>query len=183
MRRGILVVQQVNTGATRKPAEWPALYDELRRLAAAFLRNERRDHTLQPTALVHEAFLRLAGGGPADPSNRVAFLAAAANVMRRVLVDHARARNCRKRGGDAGSRVPLETSLLRQDAAPIDVLELEDALNRLTALDARLSRLVELRYFAGLTEAEAADVLEVSRRAAQLDWRAARAWLKRELAG
>lgn len=162
-------------------ADWPSLYGELKRLAGSYLRRERREHTLQPTALVHEAFVRLSASPAAANRNRVTFLAAAANVMRRVLVDHARARRCRKRGGSEAARLDLDTSVLPTPADRLDILELEESLVRLAELEPRLARIVELRYFAGLNEAESASVLNVSLRTAQLDWRAARAWLKREL--
>lgn len=162
--------------------DWLNLYDELRGLAANFLEREKAGHTLQPTALVHEVFLRLSASQSPGLPNRVTFLAAAANTMRRVLVDHARAKKCQKRGGSGGQRHSLDASTLVTREKPIDVLDLEDALRRLELVDPRLSRLVVLRYFAGMTEEESAEALNVSRRTIQADWRAAKAWLRRELA-
>jgi len=158
------------------------VYGELRRQAARLLRRERRDHTLVPTALVHEAFLRLVGQA-ADYENRCQFFAVAAHMMRRVLVDHARARAAAKRPrGDL--RVTLDGERL-PPVAPrhVDLLSLDAALKRLAALDARQARIVELRYFAGLTAAETADVLGVSLATVKREWSVARAWLCRHLTG
>ncbi len=159
----------------------PLVYAELRRVAARQLRSERPDHTLQPTALVHEAYMRLVDQRQVDWQNRAHFFGVAAQVMRRILVDHARRHGANKRG--QGVRcVSLEEA---QDvAAPneIPVLALDHALDRLAKVDAELTRIVELRAFGGLTIEEAAHVLGVSPSTAKRDWRTAKAWLSRELA-
>ena len=164
------------------PTKWPGLYDELRALATAFLGRERPNHTLQPTALVHEVYLKFAKQNQCRLSDRVAFLAAAAVVMRRFLVDHARGKSCRKRGGPSGQAVPLDTSILVCNRESVQIEELNDALVCLADIEPRLAQLVELRFFAGMTEVEAAEALKVSRRTVQEDWRIAKAWLHRELA-
>jgi RNA polymerase sigma factor (TIGR02999 family) len=161
----------------------PLVYGELRRLAEHYLRGERTGHTLQPTALVHEAYLRLSGLSEMRLNNRTHFYGAAAQAMRRILVDHARRRQAEKRGSGVDA-VPLdETSLdgpidLRQD-----LVALEDALNALTALAPRQARVVELRYFGGLSVAETAAFLGVAPATVKRDWNFARAWLFRALAG
>ena len=159
----------------------PLVYDELRRQARRALRREGDGHTLQATALVHEAWLRLDGQRQARWESRTQFLAVAAQMMRRVLVDHARARRALKRGG-------RDTQLTLGDAhqaiaAPdnVDVLALDDALTRLAALDPRKARLVELRHFAGLSIPEAAAALGVSQATIGREWAVARMWLRREL--
>jgi len=160
---------------------WPGLYDELRALAASYLSRERVGHTLQPTALVHEAFLKFAGLNRCDLSDRPSFLAAAAVFMRQILVDHARGRKSKKRGGGADAQtLPLDTSMVVVKEN-VEIQELDEALQRLSTIDSSLARLVELRFFGGMTETEAADALSLSRRKVQKDWRAARAWLHREL--
>lgn len=161
----------------------PLVYEELRRLAEAYFRNERDAHTLQPTALVHEAFVKLAGGGEVRATSRGQFLALAAKAMRNILVDHARARDREKRGG-GWARVTLTVADAKAGAdRELDVLALHEALERLSALDERKGRLVELRFFGGLGEREAAEVLGVARSTAAEEWRMARAWLGRELRG
>lgn len=157
-------------------------YGELRRQARLFLRREKAGHTLQPTALVHEAFLRLAGQNRVRWQNRQQFFAVAAQAMRRVLVDWARARASVKRG-EGRTRVTLEDIHLPSAPASVDVESLDRALDALAALDPRQARLVELRYFGGLTAAEAAQVLGISLATVKRDWTVARAWLFRELAG
>jgi RNA polymerase sigma factor (TIGR02999 family) len=156
------------------------VYAELRTLAGRHLRGERRGHTLQPTALVHEAYLRLVDGEAIGWDSRAHFFGAAARAMRRVLVDHARRRDAVKRGG-AWERVTLATDLRADARTATDLLDLHEALERLAALDPERARLVELRFFAGLTLDEAADVLGVSRRKAAKDWAATRLWLLPEL--
>jgi RNA polymerase sigma factor (TIGR02999 family) len=159
----------------------PLVYDELRRIAARYARRERLDHTLQPTALVNEAYLRLADSAAKDWQNRAHFLAVAAQTMRHILVDYARSRQAAKRGGNL-ARVTLEEAL----AAPerdVDVLALDAALVRLASLDPQLARLVELRYFGGLTIRETAEVLGVSPKTVEREWDAAKLWLRREIAG
>jgi RNA polymerase sigma factor (TIGR02999 family) len=162
----------------------PLVYDELHRLADRALQRENPGHTLQPTALVHEAFLVLVGQRSANWRNRTHFYRMAARLMRRILVDHARRRLAAKRGG--GLRVTLDDSLNsgedRFDERLLDVIAIEDAMTRLEALDARPARVVELRFFAGFDVEETARALEVSTASVVRDWAFARAFLKRELA-
>ena len=154
---------------------------ELRDIAAGLLRRERPGHTLQPTALVNEAWLRMGGGESRDYADRVHFFATAAQVMRRVLVDHARARAAGKRGGD-WTRVTLDdVAAGTTGPADADVIALHEALERLHALSERQARVVELRWFGGLTLDETASELSVSTGTVENDWAFARAWLKREL--
>lgn len=157
------------------------IYGELRRMAAARMQAERADHTLSPTALVHEAYLRLAGAEE-QFEDRSHFLAVAARAMRRILVDHARGRRAAKRGGGEGA---AHVDSLDAPAASSDeeLLLLNEALERLAELSPRQGRVVELRYFAGLTEDEVASALGVTRRTVNRDWSMARAWLHRELRG
>lgn len=161
----------------------PLVYDELRQLAAAILRQERAGHSLQPTALVNEAYLRLIDATKFEWQGRAQFLALAARSMRQILVDHARARDARKRGGDR-VRVTLGDESAGELGAPeLDLLDLDDALGELAALDARKAQVVELRFFAGLEMAEIAEVLRVGHTTAEDDWYFARAWLRRKLGG
>lgn len=159
------------------------VYDELRAIAAACLKDERPDHTLQATALANEAYVRLMRSREPTARTRQQFLSLAATAMRRILVNHARDRARLKRGG-LRSRVPFAIALetpAPDDAAPIEVLALEEALERLAALDQRKAKLVELRFFAGLGIDEAAEVLGIARSVASDDWRLARAWLAVQL--
>jgi len=176
-----------NTNDAPKPKHPPTpaaslpepLYRELRQVAAALLRRERSDHTLQPTALVHEFFLRMRG--QVDVDRAAETLGQAAATMRRILVDHARRRAADKRG--AGRlRVAFDESLV-VSPEPLELLALDEALRALAALDERKARVVELRFFGGLTDEEAADVLGIARSTADADWFMARAWLRRKLAG
>lgn len=162
----------------------PIVYDELRRQARHLLRREGVGHTLQPTALAHEAYLRLVDQRHARWESRAQFFAVAAQLMRRVLVDHARTRRAAKRGGGARPLTLGDADAAHAPAAPpdaIDVLALDDALTRLAALDGRKARLVELRYFAGLSMPEAAAALGVSPATVGREWAVARLWLRREL--
>lgn len=156
----------------------PLLYTELRALAQRHMRAERAGHTLQPTALVHEAFLRLVDQNRAQWQNRAHFLAVAARTMRRILVDHARRHGARKR--DGGQRVTLHGDIALE-APAVDVLELDAALERLREVDERAQRVVELRFFGGLDVPGTAAVLGVSPATVKRDWRFARAWLAREM--
>ena len=156
------------------------VYDELRGLAAAMLADQKPGHTLQPTALVNEAYLRLLRQSQLKVESRAHFLNLAAKVMRQVLVDHARAKGSQKRGGDRG-RVTLEGQDAAATDSGVDILALDDALSALSALDARKGRLVELRVFAGMSLDEAADALGIARSTAALDWRFAKAWLSAQL--
>lgn len=158
----------------------PLLYAELRRLAASYLRRERPDHTLQPTALIHEAYLRLAEENDARWATRTHFLAVAANVMRRVLIDHARRHRAEKRGGPA-IRLALEDVIASVEQSPADVLALDELLTRLAAVDSQQEKVVVLRVFGGLSVEEAAGVLGISRATVKRDWSMAKAWLTREL--
>lgn len=158
----------------------PLVYAELRRIAARQLRRERDGHTLQPTALVHEAYLRLVAQRTVDWQGRAHFYGVAAQVMRRILVDHARRQAATKRGNDA-QRVPLDEAAETAAVDQIPVLLLDHALGRLEKLDPGLARIVELRAFGGLTIDEAAHVLDVSPTTAKRDWRTAKAWLTNEL--
>jgi RNA polymerase sigma factor (TIGR02999 family) len=160
----------------------PLVYGELRRQARLQLRHERAGHTLQPTALVHEAFLRLFGQSRAQWQNREQFFAVAARAMRRALVDHARARAAAKRG-DGRTQLALADAPEAAAAAGVDVLALDEVLDRLAALDPRQARVVELRYFGGLSASETAIALGTSLATVNRDWAMARAWLFRELGG
>lgn len=167
--------------AGARDALLPLVYDELRRIAGRQLRRERREHTLAPTALVHEVYLRLVGQSRATWLNRAQFFGVAAQLMRRILVDHARAHNAARRGGSV-TVVALEEAEVAGVAAPVvDVLAVDSALTRLAALDADQARLVELRFFAGLTLEEIAPLVGRSERTLKREWRLARAWLFRAL--
>lgn len=154
----------------------PLVYDELHRLASRYLSREAAGHTLQPTALVNEAYLRLVDQRRVDWRNRAQFLGLAANLMRRILVNHARDRAALKRGGDARQ---VSLSLLESPSGrpEVDLIALEDALSRLAALDERKSRVVELKFFGGLTTDEIAEVLGISGATVEREWAFARAWL------
>jgi RNA polymerase sigma factor (TIGR02999 family) len=158
----------------------PLVYEELRRIAARQLRGERVNHTLQPTALVHEVYLRLIDQRQVDWQDRAHFLGVAAHTMRRVLVDHARRHGARKRG-DGVQRVSIEDAKELAAAPDVPLLALDHVLDRLQGVDPDLARIVELRAFGGLTIEEAAHVLKVSPSTAKRDWRTAKAWLNREL--
>jgi len=159
---------------------FPLLYDELRALAAAQLRGERVDHTLQPTALVHEAFLRLLPRKSASVEDRVQFMAVASQAIRRVLVDHGRARSAAKRGGDR-VRVTLTGEISSESELDIDILDLDRGLKRLGRADPLDQKVVELRFFGGLSDAEVAGALGISERTVRRRWVYSRAWLFREL--
>jgi RNA polymerase sigma factor (TIGR02999 family) len=160
------------------------VYGELRRMAAGHLRNERRDHTLQPSALVHEAYLRLLGRLDVPWENRAHFFTTAAGTMRRILIDHARTRRAQKRDG-ALRRVDVEhePSAFAVDADADRLLVVDEALTRLAAWDERQARVVELRFFAGLTVDETAEVLGISSKTVKRDWSMARAWLQTQFEG
>ncbi|MCM3869406.1 MAG: sigma-70 family RNA polymerase sigma factor [Pyrinomonadaceae bacterium] len=161
----------------------PVVYAELRRQAARHLRHERPGHTLQPTDLIHEAYLRLIDQKNVRWQNRAHFYAVAAQSMRRILVDHARRRHRAKRGG-SGIALPLEEGLLvATGKSEVDLLDLDEALTRLAAIDVRQSQIVELRFFSGLSIEETAAVIGVSRTTVKDDLNMAKAWLRRELDG
>jgi RNA polymerase sigma factor (TIGR02999 family) len=158
----------------------PLVYEELRRLAQSYFRFERADHTLEPTALVHEAFLRLADQTRVNWKGRAHFCAVAATAMRRILADHARQHRAQKRGADR-QRVPLTGIATPSGQSPADIVSLDEALDDLARLDPRQYQIVELRFFGGLTVEEVSTILDVSVSTAEADWRMARAWLKTRL--
>jgi len=158
----------------------PIVYRELRKRAAAQLRGERRNHTLQPTALVHEAYVRLAGQDPIAWQNRAHFFAVSAQMMRRVLVDHARRHRASKRSGTK-LRVALDDHLGATQPHDYEVILLDSALTELSRIDARQASIVELRFFGGLSEQEVASLLSLSRRTVTREWQTARAWLYRRM--
>jgi RNA polymerase sigma-70 factor (ECF subfamily) len=160
----------------------PIVYNELRRLAASYLSRERAGHTLQPTALVHEAYMRLLDQRQIDWANRAQFVGLAAVMMRRILVNHARDRVAGKRGGGA-EHVPLTLAGEGIGAPAINLLDLHDALNQLTELDPRKGKIVELKFFGGLTTEEIAEALALSTATVERDWKFARAWLYQAVAG
>jgi RNA polymerase sigma factor (TIGR02999 family) len=158
----------------------PVVYSELRRLAGSYMRDERLGHTLQPTAVVHEAYLRLAGQQQVDWRNRAQVLGLAARMMRRVLLDHAARRNAAKRP-DGQAQVSLEFADAAAPPTAVDIADLDRALEELGRMDAQLMSLVELRFFGGLTIDEAAEVLGVSCATVEREWATARMWLRRRL--
>jgi len=175
------LLQQVNSGHAESLEQlMPAVYNELRKQAARHLRRERRNHTLQPTALVNEAFMKLIDQRQVHWQNRAHFFGIAAQAMRRIMIDHARTRQRVKRGG-VQHAVTLDAAMLAAEARSIDVLALDQALTRLAALDERQARIVELRYFGDLSVEETAEVIGVSPATVKREWSMARAWLHTEL--
>ena len=160
----------------------PLVYGELRNMAAAYMRREKAGHTLQATELVNEAYMRLAGGEAGQWQNRAHFFAIAANSMRQVLLDHARKRHAGKRGGTHAQKVDMDAGLLVDHDSLDDVLVVDELLGRLEKVDPRQGRLVELRFFAGLTEEETAEAMGISAATVKREWRSAKAWLNREMA-
>jgi RNA polymerase sigma factor (TIGR02999 family) len=158
----------------------PLVYDELRRQAARYLRRERPGHTLQTTALINEAYLRLVDQRVVRWQNRAHFYAIAASLMRRILLDHARKDQALKRGGSA-VKLPLDEAVVMAGGRDVNLVALDEALTRLALMDERQSRVVELKYFGGLTTEEAAEVLGVSPATVRHDWGLAKAWLRREI--
>jgi RNA polymerase sigma-70 factor (ECF subfamily) len=162
----------------------PIVYEQLRAMASGFLSSEHAGHTLQPTALVHEAYVKLIDQRTVDESNRAAFMGLASTIMRRILVDHARAKKRMKRGGSS-RRVELRESQISgtsiKDDLSIDIERMDQALVKLADLDPRKARLIELRFFGGLDETESANLIGISRATASREWRMARSWLVREL--
>jgi RNA polymerase sigma factor (TIGR02999 family) len=159
---------------------FPLVYEELHRLAASYMSRERSDHTLQTTALVHEAYLRLVNQQGAGWQSRTHFFAVAAKVMRHLLVDYAKTRTRAKRGG-GDVKLPLEEAVILSDERAADLLALDDALKGLAVIDHRKSRVVEMRFFGGLSNEEIAEVLNVSPNTVIRDWSVAKAWLHREV--
>ncbi|MCZ6834909.1 MAG: sigma-70 family RNA polymerase sigma factor [Planctomycetota bacterium] len=158
------------------------LYDDLRAIASRMMHSERPNHTLQPTAVVHEAYLRLIDQKHTDWKNRAHFLAVSAEIIRRILIDYARKQNAAKRGGN-NQRVTLDNHLAMCEERDLDLLALDEAMNRLALLNERQTKVIELRFYGGMTEKEVATVLGVSRTTIADDWSVARAWLSRELSG
>jgi RNA polymerase sigma factor (TIGR02999 family) len=174
-------VQNGDREAERQLME--AVYEELHRLAAGYMRRERPDHTLQASALVNEAYVRLIGNGPVSWESRAHFFVTAAQTMRRVLIDHARRHVAEKRGG-AGVRIDLNENIAAvENTESGRMLDLDRALTRLASLDARQARVVELRFFAGLTVEQTAEVMAISEKTVKRDWAVARAWLEGEIRG
>jgi RNA polymerase sigma factor (TIGR02999 family) len=159
----------------------PLVYAELRRQAARHLRRERRDHTLQTTGLIHEAYLKLVGQKSVKWESRTHFFAIASQAMRRILVDYARTRNRAKRGSDDVRISITAAGDIASEPKPVDLIALDEALTRLAAIDEQQSRVVELRYFSGLSLEETAAILNISRATAAREWSMAKAWLHREL--
>jgi len=170
-------------GGSREAADrlMPLIYAELRRMAAGYMQRERPDHTLQATALVHEAYLRMTGERAGEWQNRAHFFAIAAHTMRQVLLDYARRHRAEKRGGALGRKVDIDAELIVAREKLEDVLALDEALERLAELDPEQSRLIELRFFGGLSVEEAAEVLGVSTATIKRQWRSARAWLHQQM--
>ncbi len=156
------------------------VYDDLRRLAGAYMQNERSDHTLQATALVHEAYMRLVDWKNVSWQNRAHFFSVAAEVMRKVLIDHARARHAKKRNGH---KLVLDEAISLPDRRPIDLIALDEALQSLDELDPRQAKIVELRFFGGLSIEETAYILKISESTVRREWTFAKAWFQRELGG
>lgn len=185
-------MQRPSSEVTRLLQEWsngqeqaldrllPQIHGELRKLAASYMRKERLDHTLQPTALVNEAFLKLIDQRAVKWQNRAHFFGIAAQAMRRILVDHARAHMAGKRG-DGAQKVPLDDAIMIVGTVDVDLLALDDALTRLAAIDPQQSRVVELRFFGGLTMDETAEVMRISPATVGREWRMAKAWLFAEI--
>ncbi len=160
----------------------PLVYGELRRLASSYMRHERPDHTLQTTALVHEAYLQLVGQERAHWENRGQFFGVAAQLMRRILVDHARAHNAAKRGG-ISPKFSLDEAIIMARDRGGDLLAIDELLTRLAAIDPQQARVIELRFFAGMSVEETAQALAISDRTVKRDWAMAKAWMQRELRG
>ncbi|HEX9799906.1 MAG TPA: sigma-70 family RNA polymerase sigma factor [Thermoanaerobaculia bacterium] len=175
------ILEAISAGEEGAGAElFETVYEELRGIARAYMARERANHTLQPTAVVHEAYLRLLAASAPRWQSRAHFFSAAAEAMRRILVDHARRKLSRKRGGDW--RRVESREIAEPDGELVDLLALDQALGRLEAHDANLARVVKLRYFAGLSVEDTARTLDQSPRTVNRSWTAARAWLRRELA-
>ena len=175
------ILREWNDGDRDAPARlMPLVYDELRRRARSYLVKERGSHTLQPTALVHEVYLRLVDQKRVNWQNRAHFFGLAANIMRRVLVDHARAHATVKRGG-AAQRLSIDDVQISLEQRAASLIALDEALEKLAEFDGRKAKIVEMRFFGGLTDEEIAEVLEVSTRTVLRDWKTARLWLYREL--
>lgn len=181
-KSGTLLLEQWTDGDDRAlDALFPLVYDELRRLARGYLRSERSGHTLQSTALVHEAYLRLVKQN-ASWQNRAHFFGIAAQMMRRILVDHARGHNAARRG-EGACKVTLDEEIAGAQERDINVMAVDEALTRLAQFDAQQSRIVELRFFAGLSIEDTSEVLKISPATVKREWAMAKAWLYREMHG
>lgn len=177
-----VLLKAVGTGDENAPGELlEVVYDDLRRLAAAYMQNERGDHTLQPTALVHEAFIRLVDWKNVSWQNRAHFFAVAAEVMRKILIDHARRRSAQKRGSSATRIEVSEAVSFSAKDKELDLLDLDEAFGLLEKLDPRQAKIVELRFFGGLSIEETAYVMNISETTVKREWTFAKAWFQREL--
>lgn len=176
-----LLIEWANGSQAALDQLTPLVYGELKKLARGYLRRERADHTLQATALVHEAYVRLMQQEPVNWQNRAHFFGIAAQMMRRILVNHAVAKGTAKRGGQT-PKLTLDEAVAFSEGRDIDLLSLDEALRELEALDERQSRIVELRYFGGLSIEETAEVLDISPATTKREWSTARLWLRRRLA-
>ncbi len=176
-----VLLRELSDGGSRAPAELlPLVYDELRKLAHSYLQNERPGHTLQATALVHEAYIRMVDWKNVSWQNRAHFFAVAAQMMRKILVDHARAKKAEKRGGEL-QRLALDEAVSYPARRDIDLIALDDALSSLEQLDRLQASIVELRFFGGLTIEETAHALKTSPATVKREWTVAKAWLHREI--
>lgn len=176
-----ILLNQMNDGESSAPEELlPLVYSELRKLAAGYLKNERTDHTLQPTALVHEAYIRLVDWQNTNWQNRSHFFAVAAQIMRNILVDHARRKKAEMHGGNL-QKLALDEAISFSQVREVDLVDLDDALQELEKLDERQSKIVELRFFGGLTIEETAHAIGVSTMTVSREWNFAKAWLYRRL--
>ncbi len=175
-----ILLNQMSAGSETAPDELlPLVYDDLRRLAHAYFSKENSDHTLQATALVHEAYIRLVNWESVSWQNRAHFFAVAAEMMRKILIDHARKRNAQKRSG--GHRIVLDAAVSLPDKKEFDILRLEEALTSLEQIDPRQAKIVELRFFGGLSIEETAYILDISETSVRREWTFAKAWFQREL--
>jgi len=175
-----ILLNQMSAGSDTAPEELlPLVYEDLRRLARAYFAKENSDHTLQATALVHEAYIRLVNWENVSWQNRAHFFAVAAEVMRRILIDHARKRNAQKRSG--GQRIILDDAVSMPDKKEFDILLLEEALQSLEKVDPRQAKIVELRFFGGLSIEETAYIMDISETTVRREWTFAKAWFQREL--
>lgn len=184
MGNATLLLERLQRGDRSASAELlPIVYDELRALANHFFQPQPRGHTLQPTALVHEAYIRLISQEDTEWAGRAHFVGVAAKAMRHVLIDYSRSRRAAKRGGDNWQRVTLDDAVGWIESSQVDIMDIDEALTELASRSERQARVVELRVFGGLTIEEVADVMDVGQTTVKSDWLFARAWLKKTLAG